>query len=132
MTADRLPCQAPPWGHLTAIDLNRGDFRWRVPLGTVPELAALGFRDTGSPNFGGSVVTAGGLLFIAASYDSMFRAFDKLTGEILWEHPLPQSGLATPMTYLGADGKQYVVIAAGGGNKYDRKFGDELVAFRLP
>ena len=127
------PCQNPPWGSLTAIDLDRGVFRWRSVLGVVDALIAKGIPPTGAPNLGGSIVTAGGLIFIAATDDGRFRAFDKNTGEELWVTRLPASGLATPMTFLGRKTKkQYVVIAAGGGNKYDKTFSDSLVAFALP
>jgi len=130
---NHYPCQEPPWGSLTAIDLNSGEFRWRVTLGEFDELTAKGVPKTGTPNLGGPVVTAGGLVFIAATNDSRFRAFDKETGEELWTVRLPASGHATPMTYLGPDsGKQYVVIAAGGGNKYNDEFMAKLVAFSLP
>jgi len=127
------PCQKPPWGHLTAIDLNKGDFRWRVTLGVVDELLERGIPPTGTSNLGGSVATAGGLVFIGATNDSRFRAFDKDTGKLLWETRLPASAHATPMTFLGKkSGKQYVVIAAGGGNKYNTVYTDALVAFALP
>lgn len=131
--SNQYPCQKPPWAHLTAIDLARGEFRWRVTLGVVDELLERGLPPTGTSNLGGSIVTAGGLVFIAASNDSRFRAFDKDTGEELWVGRLPASGHATPMTYLGPrSGKQFVVIAAGGGNKYNRVYSDALVAFHLP
>ena len=127
------PCQKPPWGHLTAIDLNKGEFRWRVVLGVVDELLAKGLPPTGTSNLGGSVVTAGGLVFIGATNDSRFRAFDKDTGKLLWEVRLPASAHATPMTFLGKrSGKQFVVIAAGGGNKYNDAYADALLAFALP
>ena len=130
---NRYPCQKPPWGSLTAIDLNTGAFRWRVTLGEFDELTARGVPQTGAPNLGGPIVTAGGLVFIAATNDRRFRAFDKDTGVTLWETKLPASGMASPMTYLGKNtGKQFVVIAAGGGNKYDKKFTGKLVAFALP
>jgi glucose dehydrogenase len=129
----RYPCQKPPWGNLTAIDLNTGRFKWRVVLGEFDELTARGIPKTGAPNIGGSIVTAGGLLFIGATNDGKFRAFDKDTGEELWMTRLPASGFATPVTYTGRKtGKQFVVIAAGGGNKYDAKFAGKLVAFALP
>ena len=127
------PCQKPPWGSLTAIDLNTGDFRWQVRLGEFDELTARGVPKTGTPNIGGSIVTAGGLVFIAATNDSRFRAFDKDTGEELWVTKLPASGHATPMTFLGKKtGKQFVAIAAGGGNKYNKKYTGKLMVFSLP
>ncbi len=127
-----LPCQQPPWGHLTAIDLNRGDFRWRSVLGVVDELLEKGIPPTGTSNIGGSVVTAGGLVFIGATNDARFRAFDKDTGKELWTVRLPASAHASPMTYKGKSGKQYVAIAAGGGNKYNAAVSDTLVVFSLP
>lgn len=130
---NRYPCQKPPWGHLTAIDLDKGEFRWRVTLGVIDELVAKGIPPTGTSNLGGSLVTAGGLVFIGATNDSRFRAFDKDTGKELWVTRLPASAHATPMTYLGPKSKkQFVVIAAGGGNKYNDTFSDALVAFSLP
>lgn len=130
--SNQYPCQKPPWGSLTGIDLNQGDFRWRVILGEFDELKARGIPQTGTPNLGGSIVTAGGLVFIGATNDSRFRAFDKASGKELWVTRLPASGHATPATYLGKDGKQYVVIAAGGGNKYNKTYTGKLVAFTLP
>jgi len=130
---NQYPCQKPPWGFLTAIDLDKGEFRWRSVLGVVDALIARGIPPTGAPNIGGSIVTAGGLVFIGATNDSRFRAFDKDTGKELWVTKLPASGHATPMTFMGRHtGKQYVVIAAGGGNKYNEDFSDSLVAFSLP
>lgn len=127
-----LPCQQPPWGHLTAINLDRGEFRWRSVLGAVDELVARGLPPTGTSNIGGSIVTAGGLVFIGATNDSRFRAFDKDTGKEMWTYKLPASAHATPMTYRGGkSGRQFVVIASGGGNKYNRTYSDTLVAFAL-
>ena len=127
------PCQKPPWGTLTAIDLNRGEFRWQALLGEFDELKARGVPPTGTPNLGGSIVTKGGLVFIAATNDGRFRPFDKDTGEELWVTRLPASGHATPMTYLGAKTrKQFVAIAAGGGNKYSEEFMGKVVVFALP
>ena len=124
------PAVKPPWGTLTAIDLARGELVWQVPLGDVPELAAQGLTGTGAENYGGPVVTAGGLVFIAAAMDAKLRAFDKRTGELLFETPLPAAGFATPAVYE-ADGRQFVVVAAGGG-KLGRPSGDRYVAFALP
>jgi len=131
--SNQLPCQRPPWGTLTSIDLNTGKLRWQVPLGVIEALEARGVPPTGAPNIGGSIVTAGGLVFIAATNDSRFRAFDAETGRELWCVKLPASGHATPMTFKGAKtGKQFIVIAAGGGNDYNKTFSDALVAFALP
>ena len=124
------PVVKPPWGTLNAIDLNTGEYRWRVPLGEFPELSARGVPVTGTENYGGPVVTAGGLVFIAASKDEMIRAFDRRTGRVRWQAKLPAGGYATPATYL-AEGRQYVVIACGGG-KMGTPSGDSYVAFALP
>ncbi len=128
--ADGYPAIEPPWGTLTAIDLNAGEIAWQVPLGEYPELVAKGIRNTGTENYGGPIVTAGGLVFIAATMDERMRAFDKRTGEVLWSVGLPAAGFATPSTYEVA-GKQYLVIAAGGG-KSGLKSGGQYVAFSLP
>jgi len=124
------PGVKPPWGTLTAIDLNRGETRWQVSLGEFPELSALGIAPTGTPNLGGSIVTAGGLVFIGATMDEKVRAFDSATGKLLWERKLPFGGYATPSTY-SVNGRQFVVIAAGGGGKLGTKSGDAFVAFAL-
>jgi len=124
------PAIKPPWGTLSAIDLNTGDYRWRIPLGEHDELKAKGIPITGAEQYGGPIVTAGGLVFIAATQDEKFRAFDKATGKLLWQTALPAAGYATPSTYA-VRGKQYVVIAAGGG-KLGTKSGDAYVAFALP
>jgi quinoprotein glucose dehydrogenase len=124
------PAVKPPWGTLNAIDLNTGEYKWTVPLGEWPELAAKGVPKTGTENYGGPVVTAGGLVFIAASRDEHIRAFDRKTGRELWKAKLPAAGYATPATY-SVNGRQYVVIACGGG-KIGTKSGDAYVAFALP
>jgi quinoprotein glucose dehydrogenase len=120
----------PPWGTLNAIDLNTGEYLWKVTLGEFKELKEKGIPPTGAENYGGPVVTAGGVIFIGATKDGMFRAFDKRTGKLLWETELPAPGFATPCTYE-AGGRQYVVIACGG-TKLDTKKGDSYVAFALP
>ena len=126
------PATAPPWGTLSAIDLNTGQYLWKIPFGTYPELVAKGMADTGSDNYGGPVVTDGGLLFIGASvFDEKFHAYDKTTGKLLWETGLPFAGLATPSTYM-VNGKQYIVIAAGGGQSSRKPSGGVYVAFALP
>ena len=124
------PAIKPPWGVLNAINLNTGEFAWRVPLGEHVELTARGIPRTGTETFGGSIVTAGGLVFIAGTKDERIHAFDKQTGRLLWEHPLPAGGYATPSTYQ-VNGRQYVVIAAGGAGKLRTKAGDAFVAFSL-
>jgi quinoprotein glucose dehydrogenase len=129
-----VPCTAPPWGALTAVDMNTGQIKWEVPLGTIPQLAFIRKEAAGwgSLNLGGSMVTGGGLVFIAAAMDTYLRAFDIETGREVWKAELPASAQATPMTYQGSNGKQYVVIAAGGHGKLGTKRGDSVVAFRLP
>lgn len=125
------PAVTPPWGTLNAIDLNTGRYVWKIPLGEYPELAAQGLRNTGTENYGGPIVTAGGLLFIGATnFDKKFRAFDKSTGELLWETTLPFAGNDTPATYK-VRGRQFVVIAAGGGKDPKSKAGGVYVAFAL-
>ena len=129
---DGYPAITPPWGTLNAIDLNTGQYKWKINLGEYPDLAAKGMKNTGSENYGGPIVTAGGLLFIGATnYDRKFRAFDKATGELLWETTLPFAGNATPITY-SVDGRQYVAIAAGGGKDPKWGSGGVYVAFALP
>lgn len=128
---DGYPAVAPPWGTLNAINLNTGEYAWKIPLGEYPELAAEGMKNTGTENYGGPLVTAGGLLFIGATnYDRKFRVFDKSTGALLWETTLPFAGNATPITYE-LNGRQFVVIAAGGGKDLKSKSGGVYVAFAL-
>ena len=123
------PCQKPPWGTLNAVDVNTGEIAWRVPLGVVDELKMA----TGTPNLGGTIVTGGRLVFIGATIDSRFHAFDTGTGEQLWASDLEASAHATPITYMGKkSGKQFVVIAAGGGGYFRGKVSDALAAFALP
>jgi glucose dehydrogenase len=129
---NRIPCTNPPFGELVAVNVNTGDIAWKAPLGTVPSLEAKGVKNTGALNLGGSIATAGGLVFIAATNDSRFRAFESVTGRLLWEQPIDANGHAIPITYLGRDGKQYVAIMAGGGGGF---FGappsDSVMAFAL-
>jgi len=125
------PAIKPPWGTLTAIDLNSGETKWSIPFGEYPKLVAQGLKDTGSDNYGGAIVTENGLLIIAATtYDNKIRAFDKTSGKLLWEGALPAAGNTTPSTYM-VNGKQYVVIACGGG-KNGAPSGGTYVAFALP
>ena len=129
---DGYPAVEPPWGTLSAIDLNSGAYLWKIPFGEYPALAAKGMKDTGTENYGGPIVTAGGLVFIAATnFDKKIRAFDKDTGKLLWEAVLPFAGNATPATYE-VYGRQFVVIAAGGGRAVDLPSGGVYVAFALP
>ncbi|MDE3195713.1 MAG: PQQ-binding-like beta-propeller repeat protein, partial [Acidobacteriota bacterium] len=109
------PCQQPPWGELTAVNVNTGDIAWQVPLGSFDELDAKGVPSTGTPNVGGSIATAGRLVFIGATSDARFRAFDAKTGKVLWETQLNDVARSVPITYLGKNGRQYVAIVAAGG-----------------
>lgn len=126
-----FPIITPPWGTLSAIDLNEGNILWQIPFGNYPDLEQKNQVPTGTFNMGGPVVTAGGLIFLGGSMDEKFRAFDKETGEVLWETKLPAGGYATPAVYA-IDGQQYVVIAAGGGGKPGTRPGDTYIAFSLP
>jgi quinoprotein glucose dehydrogenase len=129
LDANGLPAISPPWGTLNAINLNTGEYLWKIPFGEVESLKARGIAATGTENYGGPVVTASGLLFIAATKDGKFRAFDKKTGKLLWQTTLPAAGFATPSTYA-VNGKQFVVIACGG-TKLGTKKGNQYVAFAL-
>ena len=130
------PCQQPPWGTLSAVNLKTGEIVWHVPLGVVDELEAKGVHNTGSQNLGGSIVTAGGLVFIAGTTDRRFRAFDSKTGTQLWETRIEANGHATPITFQGKkSGKQFVVVAAGGGGflrSLSSVLSDTVVAYSLP
>lgn len=128
---DGVPATAPPWGTLNAIDLVKGEILWKVPLGEYPQLVAKGIRNTGTMNYGGAVSTSGGIVFVAATADEKIRAFEKHSGRVLWEHQLPAGGYATPSVYM-VDGKEFVVIAAGGSGKNATKSGDSVIAFALP
>jgi quinoprotein glucose dehydrogenase len=129
---DGYPAIVPPWGTLNAIDLNTGKYLWKMPLGQYPELVAKGMKDTGSENYGGPIVTAGGVVIIGATiYDRKIRAFDSHDGKLLWEAELPFSGVATPATYM-VGGKQYIVIATSGGRNAKGPQGAAYVAFALP
>lgn len=130
---DGYPAVAPPWGTLNAINLNTGEYAWKIPFGEYPELAAKGMRDTGTENYGGPVVTAGGLVFIAATnFDRKFRAFDKATGKLLWETTLPMSGNATPAIYE-VGGREFIVVHATGGKaRPSDPSGSAYIAFALP
>jgi glucose dehydrogenase len=129
---DGYPAFQPPWGTLNAIDLNTGKYLWKINLGEYPELAAEGIKNTGTENYGGPIVTAGGVLFIGATvHDRKFRAFDAASGKLLWEATLPYAGVATPATYM-IDGKQYVVIGASGVRDPKTPQGSAYVAFALP
>lgn len=134
---DQYPCTEPPWGELSAVDANTGEIAWRTPLGSYDELEAQGFHNAGAPNMGGSIATAGGLVFIAATTDSKFRAFESRTGKELWVATLEATGDSIPITYKGRNGQQYVVIAAGGTNRFRMiantagKMADALIAFSL-
>lgn len=126
-----FPVNKRPWGQLHAVDLNAGKVKWSVPLGTYPKLEARGLSPTGTFNIGGPIVTKGGLVFIGAAMDERFHAYDRDTGELLWEYQMEFGGYATPATYE-IDGRQYIVIAAGGGGKPETKGGDLFYCFALP
>ncbi|MDJ0701147.1 MAG: PQQ-binding-like beta-propeller repeat protein, partial [Woeseiaceae bacterium] len=126
-----LPCSPPPWGVIAGVDLASGTIVWRRPFGTTEDLSAAPGMPLGTPSFGGPVVTAGGLVFIAAAMDNYLRALDVSTGKELWKGRLPAGGQATPMTYEW-DGRQFVVIYAGGNARLGTSLGDSVIAFALP
>lgn len=128
---ENFPVNAPPWGMLTSINLDKGEIDWQIPLGTYPELEKRGMDPTGTFNMGGPIVTKGGLIFIGASMDERFHVYNKKNGELLWEFQLEAGGYATPSTYT-VNGKQYVIIAAGGGGKPGTRAGDKYYCFSLP
>ena len=127
-----IPCQKPPFGEMVAVNVNTGEIAWKVPLGTVESLEAKGIKNTGTLNMGGSIATAGGLVFIGATNDSRIHAFDSRTGKELWTGKLDASAYSVPVTYQGRDGRQYVAIVAGGGGSWASPTGDSLMAFALP
>ena len=128
-----IPCNAPPWGRLTAIDLATRKIKWQHPFGTARDKAPLGIAVPGAPNIGGSVATGGGLLFIGAAIDDYIRAFDTRTGKEVWRARLPAGGQAAPMSYVSdKTGRQYVVIAAGGHSVLGTSIGDHVIAYALP
>jgi glucose dehydrogenase len=129
---DKIPCSAPPFGELVAVNVNTGDIAWKVPLGFIEELKGAGFPNTGAPNLGGGISTAGGLVFIGATNDAHFRAFETKTGKLVWDTELDASAHGLPITYQGRDGRQYVAVAAGGGSYLGSPAGSKLVAFALP
>ena len=131
------PCNAPPWGHLTAVNLQTRQIMWRKKLGTARDTGLFGTRlgvpiKTGVPNLGGSIITGGGIVFIGATTDQYLRAFDLKSGKVLWKARLPAGAQATPMTYVGRDDWQYVVITAGGHGALGTRYGDDTMAFALP
>jgi quinoprotein glucose dehydrogenase len=126
------PCQNPPWGELFAINASTGEVAWRVPLGSFPEAEARGVKNAGTPNMGGAIATAGGLVFIGATVDGKFRAFESKTGKLLWEASVDAPAHSIPSTYVGGDGRQYIVLPAGGGGFLQGPTGDSIIAFALP
>src|SRR5262245_14735771 len=129
---NKIPCSAPPFGELVAVNVNTGDIAWKVPIGMVEDLKAKGFGNTGTLNIGGPIATASGLLFVGATIDGYFRAFDSRSGKQLWETKLEAAAHSIPMTFMGKDGRQYVVVAAGGGSFLGSAPGTKVVSFALP
>jgi glucose dehydrogenase len=129
---NRIPCSAPPFGELVAVDVNRGDIAWKVPFGVIDSLKEKGFANTGTANIGGTIATASGLIFVGATIDCRFRAFESKTGRQLWETQLDACAHSLPMTFMGKDRRQYVVVAAGGGSFLGAPPGSKIVAFALP
>jgi quinoprotein glucose dehydrogenase len=129
--ASRYSCAQPPWGELIAVHANTGDIAWRVPLGEFEELAAKGIK-TGQPMLGGAMSTAGNLVFIGATIDGVFRALDARNGQELWSEKLAAPAHSIPSTYMGRDGKQYIVVPAGGGGFLRSPTSDEVIAWTLP
>jgi quinoprotein glucose dehydrogenase len=126
------PCNPPPWGLLTAVDLNTGETRWKIPFGKINVLGPFESREAwGSPNQGGPIITRGGLVFIGASPDNRLRAYDLQTGDQVWAGEIPAPAIATPMTYE-YEGRQFVVVAAGGRQDFQTDISDAIVAFALP
>ncbi len=131
-TSDLVPCTAPPWNTLNAIDVDSGTVRWRVPLGELPQAKALGFDHTGAYGLGGALALPGGVVFIGGTADQHFRAFHSTTGQLLWQHEAAGSFYATPMVFRDPRGREVVVVASGGGGFFPGPLNDELIAFRLP
>jgi quinoprotein glucose dehydrogenase len=129
---NHIPCTKPPFGEMVAVNINTGDIAWRVPLGSVAALEATGIAHTGTLNMGGSITTSAGLLFIAATNDAHIRGFESRTGKELWSAPLDTSAYTVPITYRGRDGRQYLVVVAGGAGFFASPPGDSVIAFALP
>src|SRR5262249_39740963 len=135
---EAYPCQQPPWGQLAAVNARTGDIAWQVPLGSYDDMEARGLKNAGTPNMGGSIATAGGLVFIGATLDSKFRAFESASGKELWVTKIDATANSVPITYMGRDGKQYVAVAAGGPGRFrsidptKNDGADSLIVFALP